>query len=189
MEKNIEKKISIDTIIKNYNMRSSDKLKREYLLSVIKVKPYLGYGTKMKLADGIIEVACLENGYVHIDSCKKYLLYIYAILANYTNLDIKEDGLLFQYNELDKNGLIEEILSIIPEKELTTFKTILDMKQNDLISNKYENHAFINDKLNEFYIEMHKTLHPLIENVGLKLETLDEKKIEKAFNKVAKLLK
>ena len=40
MEKNTEKKISIDTIIKNYNMRSSDKLKREYLLSVIKVKPY-----------------------------------------------------------------------------------------------------------------------------------------------------
>lgn len=188
----VEKRINIDNLIKEYNKRTSSKMKKEFLKTVIKIKPYVSYGAKLILADGIINASCLKNGNVHIDSCKKYILYIYSLIKQYTNIDINEKELLFQYDLLDQYGLVEEILELIPEKEIVTFKTILDMKQNDLMTNRYGTQAFISeqiDKVKTISPEVIKAFTPLLETLNEKLNNLDENKIEKMINKAVKTMK
>lgn len=191
-KKHKENAITIDKLIDGYSKRTSIKMKEEYLKAVIKVKPYVSYGVKMVLADMVIKNSCLKDGRVHIDSCKKYILYIYALIDTYTNIEITEKQWLFEYDRLDSIGLIEPILALIPEKEVATFKTILDMKHNDLMTNRYGTYAFIEDQVNRIVSvtpEISKAFAPLIEKLNEKLETLDESKIEKMLNKAVRLIK
>lgn len=191
-KKHKENAITIDKLIDGYSKRTSIKMKEEYLKAVIKVKPYVSYGVKMFLADNIINNSCLKDGRVYIDSCKKYILYVFALIDTYTNIEITEKQWLFEYDALDSMGLIELILALIPEKEVATFKTILDMKHNDLMANRYGTYAFIEDQVERIVNvapNLTEAFIPLIEKLNEKLETLDESKIEKMLNKAIRLVK
>ena len=178
-------KITIYELLEGYKKRTSDKLKDEYLKAVINITPYISYGTKIVLARDIINVSCLNNKKdVEIDSCN-----IYTLLSNYTNIEMSEKDIFVQYDLLDSNDLLEKILSLIPEKEIATFKTVMEMKQNDLMTNKYETHAYISKKLNDLYLEVSKIIMPFIEKLGNKMDSLDEKQIEKAINKALRVIK
>ena len=191
-KKHKENAITIDKLIDGYSKRTSIKMKEEYLKAVIKIKPYVSYGVKMFLADNIINNSCLKDGRVYIDSCKKYILYVFALIDTYTNIEITEKQWLFEYDALDSMGLIELILALIPEKEVATFKTILDMKHNDLMTNRYGTYAFIEDQVERIVNvapNLTEAFIPLIEKLNEKLETLDESKIEKMLNKAIRLVK
>ena len=180
--KHKEDAIIIDKLVDGYLKRTSTKMKEEYLKTVIKVKPYIGYGVKIFLADTIIKTSCLKEGRVYIDSCKKYMLYIYALIDTYTNIEINQKEWMSQYDRLDSLGLIEPILALIPEKERSTFKTILDMKLDDLMTNRYGIYAYIDeqmDRVAKIAPEIGKAFGPLIEKLSKQIETLDENKIEK----------
>ena len=190
-QKHKENAITIDKLIDGYLKRTSIKMKEEYLKTVIKVKPYVSYGVKIFLADTIIKTSCLRDGRVYIDSCKKYLLYIYALIDTYTNIEINQKELVFQYDRLDSLGLIEPILSLVSEKERATFKTILDMKLDDLMTNKYGIYAYIDDQMDRFTTiapEIAKVFTPLIDKLSKQVETLDENKIEKMLSKLMKVV-
>ena len=191
-QKHKENAITIDKLIDGYLKRTSTKMKEEYLKTVIKVKPYVSYGVKIFLADTIIKTSCLKDGRVYIDSCKKYLLYIYTLIDTYTNIEINQKELVFQYDRLDSLGLIEPILALIPEKERATFKTILDMKLDDLMTNRYGVYAFIDEQMDraaKIAPEIGKAFGPLIDKLSKQVETLDENKIEKMLNKAMKFMK
>lgn len=184
-----DNRLDLYKLVENYNKRTSIKLKDEFLKTQIKINSYLDYGIKMFLAQNIIEKSCVKNGDLHIDSCKKYILYIYTLIKFYTNIDINEKDIMMQYDLLDRNNLVEKILSLIPEKELTTFKTILEMKQNDFMTNNYEAHAFISNQVNkikEIAPELFKVFIPLVDKLNKKIESLDESKIDKMLNKYMK---
>lgn len=187
-----EDAIIIDKLVDGYLKRTSTKMKEEYLKTVIKVKPYIGYGVKIFLADTIIKTSCLKEGRVYIDSCKKYMLYIYALIDTYTNIEINQKEWMSQYDRLDSLGLIEPILALIPEKERSTFKTILDMKLDDLMTNRYGIYAYIDeqmDRVAKIAPEIGKAFGPLIEKLSKQIETLDENKIEKMINKAIKFVR
>lgn len=191
-EKHKENAITIDKLIDGYLKRTSSKMKEEYLKTVIKVKPYVSYGVKIFLADTIIKTSCLKDGRVYIDSCKKYLLYIYALIDTYTNIEINRKEWMFQYDRLDNLGLIESILALISEKERATFKTILDMKLDDLMTNRYGIYAYIDEQMDraaKIVPELSKAFGPLIEKLSKQVETLDENKIEKMINRAMKFVK
>lgn len=190
--KHKENALSIDKLIENYLRRTSTKMKEEYLKAAIKVKPYVGYGAKVFLANTIINTTCLKDGRVHIDSCKKYLLYVFSLIDTYTNIEVDSKNWMLQYDRLDSLGLIEPILALIPEKEIVTFKTILDMKLDDLMTNRYGIHAYIEEQMDRFSAiapEIGKAFSPLIDKLSKQIETLDENKIEKMMNKFAKFVK
>ena len=189
--KSKEKRIDLYKLVENYNKRSSTKLKEEFLKAQVKIVPYQGYTTKLFLAQNIINISCMKDGKVHIDSCKKYLLYIYALIDTYTNIEINQKEWVFQYDRLDSLGLIEPILSLVSEKERATFKTILDMKLDDLMTNKYGIYAYIDDQMDRFTTiapEIAKVFTPLIDKLSKQVETLDENKIEKMLSKLMKVV-
>ena len=177
-----EKRIDLYKLVEEYKKRSSTKLKEEFLKAYIKIVPYQGYTTKLFLAQNIINISCMKDGKVHIDSCKKYIMYIYTMIKFYTNIDIQEKDLMVQYDLLDENGLVEKILALIPEKERVSFKTILDMKQDDLMTNKYGTHAFVEeqmDRIENISSKFSEAFAPVIDTLTEKVKTLDESKIEK----------
>lgn len=180
--KSTVKRIDLYKLVENYKKRSSTKLKEEFLKAQVKIVPYQGYTTKLFLAQNIINISCMKDGKVHIDSCKKYIMYIYTMIKFYTNIDIHEKDLMIQYDLLDENNMIEKILNLIPEKERITFKTILDMKQDDLMTNKYGTHAFVEeqmDRIENISSKFSEAFAPVIETLTEKVKTLDESKIEK----------
>ena len=180
--KSTVKRIDLYKLVENYKKRSSTKLKEEFLKAQVKIVPYQGYTTKLFLAQNIINISCMKDGKVHIDSCKKYIMYIYTMLKFYTNIDIQEKDLMAQYDLLDENDLVEKILALIPEKEIVTFKTILDMKLDDLMTNKYGTHAFVEeqmDRIENISSKFSEAFAPVIETLTEKVKTLDENKIEK----------
>ena len=180
--KSTVKRIDLYKLVENYKKRSSTKLKEEFLKAQVKIVPYQGYTTKLFLAQNIINISCMKDGKVHIDSCKKYIMYIYTMIKFYTNIDIKEKDLMIQYDLLDENNMVEKILDLIPEKERVIFKTILDMKQDDLMTNKYGTHAFIEeqmDRIEGVSSKFSEAFAPLVDTLTEKVKTLDENKIEK----------
>lgn len=190
--KHKENGITIDRLIENYLKRTSTKMKEEYLKAAIKVRPYVGYGTKVFLANTIINTTCLKDGRVHIDSCKKYLLYVFSLIDTYTNIEVDSKNWLLQYDRLDSLNLIEPILALIPEKEVVTFKTILDMKLDDLMTNRYGVHAYVDEQMERFNAiapEIGKAFSPLIDKLNKQIESLDESKIEKMISKFGKFVK
>lgn len=191
-QKHKENGITIDKLIENYLKRTSTKMKEEYLKTAIKITPYIGYGTKVFLANTIINTTCLKDSRVHIDSCKKYLLYVFSLIDTYTNIEVDSKNWLFQYDRLDSLNLIEPILKLIPEKEVVTFKTILDMKLDDLMTNRYGVHAYIDeqmDRFNNIASEIGKAFSPLIEKLEKQIKSLDENKIENIASRFAKFIK
>lgn len=177
-----EKRIDVYKLVETYNKRASTKLKEEFLKSQIKIKPYMNYVVKNYLADQIIEKCCMDKNSVKIDSCRRYILYVYTMLKYWTNLDIKETELLVQYDLLDQHDMIEKILNLIPEKEVVTFNTLLDLKQNDFMVNNYGISAILNNTLNKIYPDISKALTSMLESMNDKINILDQEKFENMFN-------
>lgn len=172
------KRIEIEKLVDEYNKRSSEKLQDDYLKSKIKVIDYVDYSMKNFIAEKIINGSCFSNGIVNINSCNKYMLYIYALLKYWTNLDIKEDRLVFYYDLLNKNNMIEKILAIIPEKEITEFSTILEMKQDDLLLNECNTSILLNKNIKNYLPRFMAAIEILLSSIGEVIGQVDVSKMK-----------
>lgn len=175
----IEKKVKVADFIKKYTGYKSNDAKKNYLISIVETHKYVDYLVKVKYVRDILAVSCFdESGNIKIDSCKKYILYINTILTLYTKLDIPEN-FMSVYDELDKNELIKNILDVIPESELKTFNTILQMCQDDMFTNNYEMHSFINNNISELRSVIVEVATPIIKTLDDKLKELTTEEILK----------
>lgn len=162
----MEHKISFNDFIKKYDSYQSKEAQKKYVESIIITNQYVDYLVKVNYAKNILNTACLnKDGNIHMNSCKKYILYVYTILTLYTYLDISEKEAVLCYDELEKRNLVAYIMDGISKFELTSFDTILNMCTDDLITNNYEIHGFINRK-----VESYKPL--ITERLPIILKTL-----------------
>lgn len=151
------KEITVEELVKIYDEDKS--ANKKDFFNRIKVEPYVSYFQKVSMAHRIVNATSLRDGQVELDSPTKYVIYCRAMIDMYTNIQITEKtesdvddnavGALMaaEFDALNSRGLIEKIFSIIPEKERTEFNTVIDMVSGDLMTNKYEPHAFVNDIL------------------------------------------
>ena len=79
-------------------------------------------------------------------------------------------------------------MQMIPEKEITEFKMICDMKKDDIIFNQSTPKAFINQQIERITTIASVTLKPILEKLVDEFENLDDKKIEKFEKYLSKLL-
>ena len=195
MENNIEvnevktedNTIMVKDLVDKFNSMASSKLKTEYLNKVIVVKPYIGYGTKLIYINKILDNSCYDKDKnIHVDSCKRYLLYVQALIMAYTNIKIDVSDAIADYDRLESSGLLETILGMIPEHELQSFDTMLQMKLDDLMTNNYDIHAYIDKKLKDFYPHLGDSVSKFLGAAEEFLGKLDEKKIEQILKRVMK---
>jgi len=153
----MDKNITVENLVKLYDDDKTADKKNFY--SQIKIEAYIPYLTKVEVARRIVEATCLKDGRIVMDSPSKYLLYCRSIISLYTNIKLAEKaddnedmetlGLMMvnEFDALNSRGLFEGIFAKIPERELAEFNTVLDMVSNDVMTNKYEPHAYVNDVL------------------------------------------
>lgn len=177
----MEKRITVDEFLKTYNKFSSDTAKQTYLKTIIKHNQYVGYATKIVMANMILEKSCFnkDTGEVCFDSCKKYLMYVWAVLHMYTLIDMNVEHIMDDYDKLESNNWICLLMSMIPERELKQFDTVLKMRQDDLIANHCGLEHYLDRKMNKGSNEWAKVIQPALTTLTQVLENIDEDKMVK----------
>lgn len=182
-----KKKIEIDNFLGMYDKLTSDVARTEYLKKAIYKNAYVCYMTKCYFADQILANSYLDkDGNIKANSTKKYLMYVYSILDLYTVIKIDPSNITESFDKLESRGLVTKLFKLIPESEIIAFDTILKMKQDDLITNNYEIHSYINKKLAELYPYFGDKLGRLIDSLTKLTEEVDTNTLIKMMSKLTK---
>ena len=201
----------IKEFCENYKNRATNKLKEDYLKENLKITTYLPFIKKDALAQNIVNATTYkfenytkEDGtigrrrtnQIHVNSTTQMLLFYRVIIENYTDLEVETDGFYEEYDALNESGVLFELTadfeghpSIIPAKEISELRGMIDLKQRDEMTNQYETHSFISNQVERFGTLIGVTLKPVLEKISEQIENMSEEDVEKFTNKVEKLLK
>ena len=177
-------KISIDDLIKGYDRLQSPQAKDRYLKEKVKYTEYTNFEIACFYADVIINESMFnKNKDIKIDSCKKYLQYVFTLLFYYTNVDVHAEQWILEFNKLKRYGLLEEIIKGIPETEINTLDAVLEMKSNDAMTNYYNIQNWITKKLGDFYPYITKTINTFLEKTEDIINNIDKEEIRHLLTK------
>ena len=202
--------MKIKEFCKEYSNRI-DKLKGDYLKENLKITTYLPFIKKDALAQNIVNATTYkfedytkEDGttgrrrtnQIQVNSTAQMLLFYRVIIENYTDLEVETEGFYEEYDALNESGVLFELTadfeghpSLIPAREVSELRGIIDLKQRDIMTNQYEIHSYISNQIERITEAGSVILKPVLDKLTTELENMDEKDIEKFTNKVEKLLK
>ena len=104
--------------------------------NLISVKKYISFSDKILMAKDIVDFSVdYDRGFVKIDSVKKYLSFIFAVIESHTDLrfaDQWEDKML-EYDLLCENELLDMIIGAF-EKDYHASREVLDLMCENLIA-------------------------------------------------------
>lgn len=182
-------------------MNRVDRLKDQYLRDNLKITAYVPFVRKDVLAQKLVDISTYkyedyakEDGTIgrrktsniHVNSTVQYLLFCRLIIENYTNLEVETEGFFEEYDALKQSGLLDKLMvgsenesPLIPMGEIAEFRTIVDMKQKDEMTNYATPQSYISSQVNRFEELIGVILKPVLEKLSDQLENLDEKDIEK----------
>lgn len=180
-------KISVDDLIKGYDRLQSSQAKERYLKEKVKYIEYTNFEVVCFYVDKIIANSMFDKkGDIKVDSCQKYLQYIFTLLAFYTNIDIHAEQWILEFNKLRRYGLLEEIIKGIPETEVNTLDAVLEMKSNDAMTNYYNIQNWATKKLGEFYPFIAKGINEILEALSKNIAEFNEDKIHQILSDIKK---
>ena len=79
--------------------------------------------------------------------------------------------------------------SLIPAKEISELRGMIDLKQRDTITNQYEIHSYISNQIERITEVGSVILKPVLDKLTTELENMDEKDIEKLSKALERGLK
>ena len=183
-EKDRIKFVTVKEFVKALTTRSSDDARRIYLEGTLAVKDYERYEVVCAICDQIIASSYFTaDGQFKVDSCKKYLMYVSALLNTYTNIRFDENNALGDFNLLQRYGLVDIIINYIPEAQIAVFDSVLNMKSNDIMTNYYEPHAFVREQVVKFAPLIHKWIESFLSATENLTKDIDMEKVKKAIRK------
>ena len=178
-EKERIKYISVKEFVKTIKNRASEDARRVYIEGALAVKDYERYEVVCAICDQIIANSYFTtDGQFKVDSCKKYLLYVSALLNTYTNIRFDKNDMLGDFNLLQRYGLIDVIINYIPEAQVAMFDSVLNMKSNDIMTNYYEPHAFVKEQLVKFAPLIHGWIESFLGAAEEMIKDIDINKIK-----------
>ena len=202
--------MKIKEFCKEYSNRI-DKLKGDYLKDNLKITTYLPFIKKDALAQNIVNATTYkfedytkEDGttgrrrtnQIQVNSTEQMLLFYRVIIENYTDLEVETEGFYEEYDALNESGVLFELTadfegppSLIPAREISELRGMVDLKQRDIMTNQYEIHSYISNQIERITQVRSIVLKPVLDKLATELENMDEKDVEKFTNKVEKLLK
>lgn len=183
-DNNMIKYVTVKEFVKSLKNRSSDDARRVYLEGTLAIKEYERYEVVCTICDQIIAASYFTaDGQFKVDSCKKYLLYVSALLNTYTNIKFNENDALGDFNLLQRYGLVDVIISYIPEAQVAMFDSVLNMKSNDIMTNYYEPHAFVREQVVKFAPLIHKWIESFLGAAEDMVGEIDMNKVKEIVKK------
>ena len=142
----MDKIITVKEFVDGYKKQTDDVTnKKEKYIKKFVGNNYVNYATKLSVADQIVQLSSTNqvdgqvNGQIKINSSLRYLLYVFNLIDLYTNITVDFSNILEEYDLLEEQGLVDELIRLMPQREVTSFETILKMVFDDFIQNNYEN--------------------------------------------------
>lgn len=186
-----EKKILITDFVKKYKTLASEKLKNDYIKSIIKCN-YCPILKKRAILDLMLEKSVNEDGLKTIDMFLNKLNFYAAIISLYTYIvpDKDENGVPKSYEMYDlltENNLMNPILELIGERELGELTSINGL----LLDNWHMQNTSVEAYISSF-VEAASRKFGVVAGVGMEklTEVLeDEKKMNKVITALDKVLK
>ena len=192
--------MKIKEFCKEYSNRI-DKLKGDYLKENLKITTYLPFIKKDALAQNIVNATTYkfedytkEDGttgrrrtnQIQVNSTAQMLLFYRVIIENYTDLEVETEGFYEEYDALNESGVLFELtadfeghLSLIPAREISELRGMVDLKQRDIMTNQYEIHSYISNQIERITEVGSVVLKPVLDKLATELENMDDSKIEK----------
>jgi hypothetical protein len=196
----MSEKISVENFVKRYNEKISkndEQVLDKYLQSIVNVK-YVPYEQKINACRRVIEATHYKKGTdkngiktkeLHINSPAEYMLFHISLIENYTQISINYSNTLSDFDLLSETGLLDKIISYIPENEYRLMNAILNMLESDVLRNEYEMHSFISNQVEKFGRMVGEGSTLIMDKFGEILKNVDEKKINKIVNGITQLIK
>ena len=202
--------MKIKEFCKEYSNRI-DKLKGDYLKENLKITTYLPFIKKDALAQNIVNATTYkfedytkEDGttgrrrtnQIQVNSTAQMLLFYRVIIENYTDLEVETEGFYEEYDALNESGILFELTadfeghpSLIPAKEISELRGMVDLKQRDIMTNQYEIHSYISNQIERITEVGSIVLKPVLDKLATELENMDDSKIEKLSKALERGLK
>ena len=203
------KKNKIKDFVENYDKRPTQ-TKETYIRDNLKIVSYIPFAKKIGLVDKLIDVSMYEfedyvkeNGEksrrrtdrIKVDSVVQYFLFCRTLIENYTNLEIETDNFFEEYDLLKSSGLLdilivgnEERLPLIPIDEIAEMKSLVEMKQKDVITNYMNIQSFVSNQILRLQ-DVVSVVRPIVDNIATKLDNMTDEDSSRLQNKFIKLLK
>ena len=163
---NFEKKVAVDDLVKKYKTFKSKEAKEAYIKGAVSFIDYMNFENVEVICDSILASSCYDtNGNIKINSCRKYLMYVYAIFDQYTNVIVDASKWMEQFNKLYKEGLVDVVCQMMPENLMATLDSVLKMKTDDMMTNYYEPHAFVREQVIKYVPIIHKFVDSMLEGI------------------------
>ena len=202
--------MKIKEFCKEYSNRI-DKLKGDYLKENLKITTYLPFIKKDALAQNIVNATTYkfedytkEDGttgrrrtnQIQVNSTAQMLLFYRVIIENYTDLEVETEGFYEEYDALNESGVLFELTadfeghpSLIPAREISELRGMVDLKQRDIMTNQYEIHSYISNQIERITEVGSIVLKPVLDKLATELENMDDSKIEKLSKALERGLK
>lgn len=202
---------TIKSFVETYNNYATESLKNDYIKDNLEVKSYLPFLRKDALATVLAErttykyepytkedgtVGQKKTDVIRVNSTAQYILFCRVVIENYTNLTVETEGFFEEYDLLKQSGLLdklmvgtEQVAPLIPADEIGELRSLLDMKQKDILFNQTEVHNYISSQVERFSTLLGVTLKPVLDKIAESIEKMDDKDIEKLGNKIEKALR
>lgn len=164
----MSERINVVEFCEGYDNCTNATARKNYLKK-LEIIPYIKYEHKVVLANQIINSSCYDQekpNKVKIDSPGRYMLYVFTLLKTYTNLDMDNTRMLDDFNELNRRGLVDIIIGLIPEAEKNEFDKMVAMVYEDFMTNYYEIHGFVTNTLEKLSVLTDAISPELIESLN-----------------------
>jgi len=93
------------------------------------IKPYLSLTAKKILIKKILDLCIIEGDIKKIDFALKEFASEYVLINEYSNINFELEDVVFLYDELKENLVIDKIMKLIPESEKEFIYNVL---QNEI---------------------------------------------------------
>lgn len=165
------KKIGIKQFCKEYKNRVPQ-MQESYIKDNLVITSYIPFVRKDALADILVKRSTYEyenytkedgtvgnrpTDKIKVNSVVQYILFCRVIIENYTNLTVETEGFFEEYDALKECGLLDKLMistetrpSLIPMDEITEFRSLISMKQSDIMTNYCEPHNYVNSLVERF---------------------------------------
>lgn len=165
------KTISIKQFVTEYKKRVPQ-MQETYIKENLAITPYVSFVKKDALAEKLVDISTYvfedytkEDGTVgrrktdkiRVNSTAQYLLFCRLIVENYTNLTVETEGFFEEYDALKECGLLDKLMvgtetrpSLIPMDEIAELRSLISMKQSDIMTNYSEPHNYVNSLVERF---------------------------------------
>ena len=171
----------IKNFVESYSNFATQNLKDNYLKDNLEITTYVPFVKKVTYAASLAQNTMIDKdtGNVRVSSESNYLFFVRSIIELYTNLEIENKAFYDEYDLLNESGLLDEIMQMIPEKEINEFKMLCDLKREDILTNQYETHSFISNQVTRFGELIGVSLKPLLEKISDQLDNMDKNDLDK----------